>query len=116
MDPIERKNIESIFESLSPKDRITIIRHGISLYLSALKKRLFLAQAKIRQFEEKYNISLERLDKKGLPDNADYQMHEDYLMWHHWVDNIRKLKKQIDILDSSASHGLYTGEELYVSD
>jgi len=116
MNPIERKNIESLFESLSPENRITIIRHGIALYLSSLKKRLFLAQAKNRQFEEKYNISLEKLDIKGLPDDADYQMHEDYLMWHHWVDNIGKLKKQIDILDATATHGLYTSEELYVSD
>jgi len=115
MDPMEIKNIENLFESLTPEDKIAILRHGISLYLSSLKKRLFLAQAKIRQFEEKYQISLDQLDKEGLPDDADYQLHEDYLMWHHWADNIGKLKKQIDTLDSPATHGLYTGEELYVS-
>ena len=116
MDTIETKNIERIFESLSPENRVTIIRHGIALYLSSLKKRLFLAQAKNQQFEEKYNISLEKLDVEGLPEDADYQMHEDYLMWHHWVDNIGKLKEQIEILDSAATQGLHTRAERYVSD
>jgi len=97
MEPVERKDIERLFESLSPEDRIAIIKHGIALYLSSLKKRLFLAQGKIRQFEEKYDISLDKLDKNGLPDNADYQMHEDYIMWHHWADSIDKLKKQIAV-------------------
>lgn len=116
MDIALRENIENVFESLPQEAKVTIISHGIALYLSSLKKRLFLAQAKIRQFEEKYNMSLDNLDMKGLPDNADYQMHEDYLIWHHFADHIGKLKKQIDILQSLATQGLYTSEGVYVSD
>ncbi|MCK4417096.1 MAG: hypothetical protein KAV99_02900 [Candidatus Latescibacteria bacterium] len=116
MEATFRESIENVFASLSPEEKIAIISHGIALHLSALKKRLFLAQAKVRQFEEKYRITLAKLDTQGLPDDANYQMHEDYLMWHHWTDTAEKLKGQIDLLQAIAAQGLHNGEALHVSD
>ncbi len=40
----------------------------------------------IRFFEEKYRMTLSELEEEGLPDNADYEMHEDYILWHHWSE------------------------------
>lgn len=116
MEPALRESIEHVFASLSPEEKIVILSHGIALYLSALKKRLFLAQAKVRQFEETYRISLAELDTQGLPDEANYHMHEDYLMWHHWADTAEKLREQIDVLHTIATQGLYAGEVLHVGD
>ena len=116
METTLRESIEHLFASLSPEEKIAIISHGTALCLSALRKRLFLAQAKVRQFEEKYRISLTQLDAQGLPDDADYARHEDYLMWHHWADTAEKLKEQIDLLHTIAAQGLYADEVLHVSD
>jgi len=91
--------IETLFIALPFEDKREIILHGTALYLSTLKKRLFLAIAKIEQFEKKYQISLDKLDSEGLPDDADYHRHEDFILWHHWADTGKKLKEQINSLN-----------------
>jgi len=52
---------------------------------------------------------------RGLPDDTDYQMHEDYIMWHHWRDTAEKLKKKIEVLSEIAIQGLYCGEVPHAS-
>jgi len=116
MEAAIKEKIENLLAALPPEEKLVIISHGIALYLSTLKKRLSLAQGKVRQFEEKYNISLAELETRGLPDDADYQMHEDYIMWHHWTDTVQKLKRQIEVLNEIADRGLYPGETFHVSD
>lgn len=83
MSAFPAEKIEVEFELLPSEERIAVISHGAALRLSTLKKRLFLAESKIRHFQEKYEVSLAELEAKGLPDDADYEMHEDYIMWHH---------------------------------
>ena len=114
MEPTLMEKTEKGFTSLSPEEKFAIITHGTALYLSTLEKRLFLAQAKVRQFEETYGISLSELDAQGLSDEADYQMHEDYLMWHHWADTAEKITGQVELLQPIGTQGLYTGEALHV--
>lgn len=99
-------DIERVFSSLPPQERETIIRHGVALRISDLKKRLFLAQSKVRQFEERYDTTLERLETEGLLDNASYEMHEDYIMWRHWTSVAQKAMHDMNSLQSIASHGL----------
>jgi hypothetical protein len=106
---MERAAIDSIetrFSSLPEEEKVSVITHGAALLLSEWKKRLFLAESKVRHFENKYHGSLAQLEMKGLPDNADHEMHEDYIMWHHWSDAIRKAKKQVLDLEAITSHGL----------
>ena len=83
MRATRKENIENKFELLPVEEKIAVITHGAALRLSALKKRLFLAESKVHGFQDKYHISLVDLEAKGLPDDADYEMHEDYIMWHH---------------------------------
>ena len=106
MTPVANENIENKFSSLSSEEKVSVITHGVALRLSEWKKRLFLAESKVRHFEEKYLTSLAELDKKGLPDDADHEMHEDYIMWHHWTDAVEKAKKQIIDLETIASYGV----------
>lgn len=110
-----RERIESLFESLAPEAKTAIIIHGIALYQSTLKKRLFLAQAKVKQLEDKYRTTLSQLDNKGLPEDANYEMHEDYIMWHHWTATVEKLTEQITLLDTIAENRLNVDEAFYVS-
>lgn len=95
------------------EERETIISLGATLRLSYLKKRLFLAESKVKNYEEQYGVTLTQLEAEGLPDNADYRMHEDYIMWGHWSDVIGRIKADIAALESIVKHGLYLGELSY---
>jgi hypothetical protein len=106
MTPVTNDSIENKFSSLSAEEKVSVISHGVALRLSEWKKRLFLAESKIRHFEEKYLTSLAELDTKGLPDDADHEMHEDYIMWHHWSDGVEKAKKQVIDLETIAAYGV----------
>jgi hypothetical protein len=99
-------DIEQIFSALPSEERETIIRHGVALRISDLKKRLFLAQSKVRQFEEHYGATLENLETAGLPDDASYEMHEDYILWRHWTSVAQKTMHDINSLQDIAQHGL----------
>jgi len=111
-----RAQMERTFLSLPLEERNAIISHGAALRLSDLRKRLFLAESKVQHFEEKYKITLARLDVDGLTDDADYQIHEDYIMWHHWTAVAGKIRKDIALLEEIAQHGLYVGERSNLHD
>lgn len=106
MRPVENNTIENKFSSLSTEEKVSVISHGVALRLSEWKNRLFLAESKVRHFEEKYSKSLAELDEKGLPDDANHEMHEDYIMWHHWTDAVKKAKKQVKDLEAVAVYGV----------
>jgi len=101
------KKIETRFLSLLPEEKTAVISHGVAVCYSDLNKRLFLALSKINFFEEKYRMKLSELEEKGLPDNADYEMHEDYIMWHHWSEVTEKAGKQINSLKPIAEYGVF---------
>lgn len=105
--------VEKTFLALPREEREVIISHGAVLRLSNLRKRLFLAKSKVRLLEEQYGTNLTQLDAAGLPDAADYEMHEDYIMWHHWAEVIEKLKADIVSLEKITAQGLYLGESFY---
>jgi len=64
MAPVVNESIENKFSSLSAEEKVSVISHGVALRLSEWKKRLFLAESKVRFFEEKYRMSLAELDTK----------------------------------------------------
>ena len=110
------KDIEKLFESLKADEKMAIITHGMTFYLSSLKRQLFFAEAKIHEFEKKYNTSLQQIELKGLADDADIEMHEDYIMWHHWNDLGNKLKNKIQDIKDAEMIGLYPAEAFSVSE
>jgi hypothetical protein len=108
--------IENTFLALPPLEREAIITHGAVIRLSSLKQRLFLAQSKVRSFEEKYQTTLEAINANGLPDQSDYEMHEDYLMWIHWADVATQSEKALLELEKITSRGVFGGELSHVGD
>ena len=98
---------EQAFLTLPQEERRVIISHGAALRLSDLKKRHFLAISKIRQFEEKYHTTLTQLEQEGLPNDADYEMHEDYIMWQHWTTVYEEVTKSISSLETITQQGLF---------
>ena len=106
-------DIEKSFWSLPPKNRNVIISHGTALMLSDLRNRHFLAVSKVQHFEANYETSLSDLEAQGLPDNADYEMHEDYIMWQHWASVAAAIEKDIISLEEIAQQGVYLPETRY---
>lgn len=60
----------------------------------------------MRHFEEQYRTTLDQLDATGLPDEASYEMHEEYILWHHWAAVARKVTHEIDSLQDIAQQGI----------
>ena len=81
--------------SLPQGERTAIISYGIAIRLSDLRKRLFLAESKVKHCEGKYQTTLAELDAEGLPDDADWEMHEDYILWRHWAEVIGKTREAL---------------------
>jgi hypothetical protein len=98
---------EQTFFTLPQEERDVIISHGAALRLSDLKNRHFLATSKLRQFEEIYHTSLMQLEQTGLPDDADYAMHEAYIMWRHWAAVAEETTRTIKFLEEIAQEGLF---------
>ncbi|MBI4786624.1 MAG: hypothetical protein HY782_06220 [Chloroflexi bacterium] len=96
------QRIAEIFSVLPEEDRRAILNVGIAFRRVDLEKRLVRSQSQIREFETKYNTTIDQLEKAGLPDDADYLMHEDYIEWHHWARVAEKTRKILDILDALA--------------
>lgn len=113
MDIRNTMQAEPAFLSLPREERETIISLGATLRFSYLKKRLFLAENKVRQFQEQYGLTLAQLEAEGLPDDADYRMHEDYIMWGHWSDVLDRIKTDIAALEGIVQQGLHLGELSY---
>jgi len=36
------------------------------------------------------------METEGLPDDADYELHEDYIMWRHWTAVAGKAAMETD--------------------
>ena len=106
--------IEKQFSTLPDKDRETIISYGASLRLTSLKKRFFLADQKVKSFENQYKTTLEKVETEGIPDDADHEMHEDYIEWSHWVEAAKKCKKEIALVQGIVQQGLKTEAFPYV--
>ena len=106
--------IEKKFSTLPDKDRETIISYGASLRLDSLKKRFFLAEQKVKSFESQYKTTLKKIETGGIPDDADHEMHEDYIEWSHWVGAAKKCKKEIALVQGIVQQGLKTEDFPYV--
>jgi hypothetical protein len=112
-----KTNIAELFQTLSVAEQNAVLSHGAAIRLSDLKHRHFLAQSKVRHFEEKYQTTLAQLESDGLPEQADYEMHEDYIMWHHWDSVAERVQKDVEALENIVQQGLYTtAETAYAGD
>ena len=88
-------NILDIAE-LPEQEMMSILRQGSVLRLPYLEQRLRHAQGRIRHFEAKHATTLQQLLDKGLPDDAGYQLHEDFIEWEHWADIAQETQAVID--------------------
>ena len=99
--------VSDVFATLPREDQKEIFNIGTAFRLLDLQKRLAQAQENVRGFEAKYGTTLDILESKGLPEDASYEMHEDYIEWHYWARVREKTQDTLDVLTSvSKGHGL----------
>jgi hypothetical protein len=101
--PIALSDVGDAFLTLPQEDQEEIFNIGATFRLLELQKRLSRAQEKVEEFEAKYGMPLEELDSKGLPEDADYEVHEDYVEWHYWVRVREKTENTLDVLEKFAT-------------
>ena len=66
--------------------------------------------------ECKRRFKADELVPETPPDDADWEMHEDYILWHHWVEVIGKTREALSSLEEIASSGLCLGEVIHAGD
>ncbi len=115
MNVLTTQQVEELFSSLESDEKVNIISHGVALRLADLRKRFDMARERILQFEKKYGKTLDEIENQKLPDSAGYEMHEDYVMWHHWVNVLAETQNRIASLDEIAQQGLYLGESFHTA-
>lgn len=83
---METKNVAQAVNiaDIPPSELASILRQGAILRLPYLEARLLQARRQVEQFQEKYATTLERIEAEGLPDDAGYEMHEDFIEWEYW--------------------------------
>lgn len=78
-------NISDVAE-LPGEELASVFRQGAILRLPYLEGRMLRAQQQVEHFEEKHTTTLENLKSQGLPDDAGYELHEDFIEWEYWDD------------------------------
>lgn len=91
-------DVSDVFATLPREDQEEIFSIGIAFRVLDLQKRLARAQENVRKFEAKYGTTLDVLESEGLPEDADYEMHEDYIEWHYWARVCEKTQNTLDVL------------------
>jgi len=94
----EPEVLDRLFHSLSPEDRAEILSIGAAFHRLSLEKQLTRAQSKVEEFEAQYHTTLNRVETDGLPDDADYAMHEDYIEWHYWYRVLEQTRQVLNTL------------------
>ena len=88
--------VKSKMVELPPRELASIIRQGAILRLPYLESRLFQARDNVRNFERKYNSTLNQLKAKGLPEDVGYEMHENFIEWEYWEDVLRETEETVE--------------------
>ncbi len=94
--------VSDVFATLPQEDQEEIFNIGTAFRLLDLQKRLAKAQENVKRFEAKYGTTLYVLESEGLPEDADYEMHEDYIGWHYWARVREKTQSTLDVLTSAS--------------
>jgi len=101
---LKNKNLQNSYE-IPANELRTIIKQGAMLRLPYLESRFLQAKKNVQNYEKKYKTDFKKLKLTGLPEDAGYDMHEDFIEWEYWydvmndtgqiVDQINKLLKEV---------------------
>jgi hypothetical protein len=72
-----------------------IVQLGVERHVQELEAQLEEAQQQIAGFERKFGMSFVDLEQEGLPEDADWQVHEDWVEWSSWEGLKTDLEQQL---------------------
>jgi hypothetical protein len=75
-----------------------IVQLGVERYIQELEAQLEEAQQQIAEFEHKFGMSFADIEQEGLPEDADWQAHEDWVEWSSWEGLKADLEQQLESL------------------
>jgi hypothetical protein len=81
-----------------------IVKQGAILRLPYLEARLLQAREHIKRLGEKYQTTVDVLKCQGLPEDASYAMHEDFIDWEYWDDVLRETETAVKSIQSLLAH------------
>jgi len=83
---------------LTNQDWQRILTLGSQQRSHELKVELSKVEKYIANFEKRFGMSLSRLEKDGLPVDADFETHEAYIEWHSWETRLKDLRNRLETL------------------
>ena len=92
------ENMVKVIEQaeIPTQELASILKQGAILRLPYLEGRLLQAREQLKRFEEQYGTTLEALRSQGLPENADYALHEDFNEWEYYQDLLHETERAVD--------------------
>ncbi len=94
--------IESTGVKLPAQEWERIIQLGMDGHIKELESELARTIKNIQMLEVKYKMTFARLEEVGLPDNAGWKEHEDYVEWSSWEGYRTELNDKLDKLRALA--------------
>ena len=100
------QGILNMVTAISPSIQLTnqdwqrILIFGSQQRSNELKTELSKAEQAIARFENRFGMSLSRLEEIGLPVDADFETHEAYMDWHSWVNRLEDLRNRLETLEN----------------
>lgn len=85
----------SVTIAIPAEELASILHQGALLRLPFLEGKLNQAAARVRDFEMKYSTTLSSLKQQGLPADAGYELHEDFIEWEYWSDTRETLESTV---------------------
>jgi len=84
-----------------------IVRLGVEQRIVQLQAELAQLERNVAAFKRTYGMSLEELQRIGLPDDASLHAHEDYVAWvacEHRLAEIRDRLSSLKAMIGKADH------------
>jgi hypothetical protein len=84
-----------------------IVRLGAEQRIAELENELAQLERDVATFERTYGMSLEELQRIGLPDDAGLQAHEDYVAWVACEYRLAEVRDRLSSLKAMIGKAAY---------
>lgn len=88
--------------SLPAREWQRVVQLGTERRIRELEEQLAKVEQQILAFEEKYGATFEHFQEIGLPSNADWSAHEEYIEWSSWENCRTELRERLAMLHALA--------------
>ena len=95
--------IAELYPKIGDKVFLSALRESARHLIDEEQKKLKEIRSRIKTYEKKYNTKFHNF-QKNLPQDSDYQIHEDYGEWSYLIDVVAAI--EIDIANYQKLNGI----------